>query len=75
MGHLEVESDAQNLLKVLQGQELDPMPKGIVYHDKQAFICLNFISVSFSYSPRICNNLVHEHAPGGPVYLDEIFVW
>jgi ribonuclease HI len=65
MVNVQVETDAQNLVEALRGQELDLAPEGVVYRDLRIFIRLNFNSVKVSYAPRSCNNVAHALADYG----------
>jgi ribonuclease HI len=75
MGKLHIESDAMNLIKAMQDNELDRTPEGVIYRDIRAFIRLNFISVSFSHCPRVCNKLAHELATVGVRRHDVRSLW
>jgi hypothetical protein len=75
MIHLQVETDAQNLVTALKNGSLDRTPEGVIYRDIRAFIQMNFLSVSFSYCPRLCNKLAHDVAAFGVSRQDSRSLW
>jgi hypothetical protein len=62
---VQLESDAQNFINVLQGNQFDLAPEGIMHRDTRIFSRLNFLSVEFLFCPRGCNKLAHELATHG----------
>ena len=76
MGRIILESDAQNVIAALNGNDYDLAPEGILYRDARVFARLNFISVEFLFCPRVCNNNVaHELASSGLGEKDARSVW
>jgi hypothetical protein len=65
MTNVQIEADAQNLLKGIQDNSFDRTTEGVVYRDIRFFIRLNFSFVSFSYCPRNCNKLAYNLAAVG----------
>jgi hypothetical protein len=75
MGDDTLETDAQNLVTALKNGSLDRTPEGAIYRDIRAFIQMNFLSVSFSYCPRIYIKLAHDVAALGVSRQDSRSLW
>jgi hypothetical protein len=65
MTRVELESEAQNLVRAVQSTTFDLALEGVVYRDIRSFVSLNFSSVSFLYSPKVCNKVAHALAAIG----------
>jgi hypothetical protein len=65
MGCVQIESDSQTLIKALKGPEFNLMAEGVLFKEIRSFVSLNFLPVSFSYCPRLCNKVAHALAALG----------
>jgi hypothetical protein len=75
MGHLQLENDAQNLVRALKDGSFDRTPEGVIYRDIRSFSSLNFLSASFSFCPRLCNKLAHDVAACGVRLQETRSLW
>jgi hypothetical protein len=70
-----IESDAVNLVNAVQTTKHDLAPEGVIYRDIKSFVNLNFESVSFVYSPRVCNKVAHALAALGASGQEACRLW
>jgi ribonuclease HI len=73
---VEVEADAAMLIKAATTADLDLSINGILFKEIRALSVANFKSISFSFSPRACNEVANALAMHGAkmVYVPQA-VW
>jgi hypothetical protein len=65
----------QILVRAMQSTDFDLAPEGIIYKDIRSFVRLNFISVEFSFCPRVCNKVAHAIAALGACQPEPMLLW
>jgi hypothetical protein len=62
---IEVETDALVLVQALKGNQYDIAANGVLFKEIKSLSMLNFNSCSFSFCPRVCNNVANTLASFG----------
>ena len=65
MKNVQVETDCQNLVQALKGNEYDLAPEGTIFKEIKIYTRQNFNNFSFTFAPRGCNKLAHTIAAVG----------
>uniref|UniRef100_A0A8I6WVG6 RNase H type-1 domain-containing protein n=1 Tax=Hordeum vulgare subsp. vulgare TaxID=112509 RepID=A0A8I6WVG6_HORVV len=76
MQRVQIEIDAQMLVKAISSADLDLSPNDVMLREIKVQVFLHFNSFSMSYCPRTCNKVAHALASfGAKVVVESQVVW